>query len=239
MIIIKRTKQKSMKLKIAKALLLVAVITLASCNKSNFNSPAGTVGISKIVYFPLIQIKGDRFLTLTQGGSFTDPGASATLNGDTTSFTVSGSPGSVDPNTPGVYTLTYTAKNQQGFTATDWRMVVVVPTSVGSDPIASTNDFSGTYLRAATGVTSTWTKIATGVYMVENAGGASSGKGNLVIAVNFSGNTISIPAQADPYYGGTVSSSSETYNASATPVTYSWVFHAPNYGTSLRTFTKQ
>lgn len=231
-----------MKIKITTIpIFLIGVIFLIiSCNKKDdFNYPPGTVGISKIIYFPLISIKGSRFLTITQGGSFVDPGVTATLNGDTTNYTITSSPAALDPNTPGVYTLTYTAKNAQGFTASDWRMVVVVPSSVASDPIASKNDFSGTYLRAVTGVTSTWTKIATGVYIVENPGGAAAGAGNLAIVVNFSGNTVSIPSQLDPYFGGTISTSSETYNTAATPVTYSWVFNAPNYGTSLRTFTKQ
>ena len=212
----------------------------SSCNKKdNFNYPPGTVGISKIVYFPSVSTKGTKFFTLIQGATFTDPGVTATLNGDSTAYTTTSSPAALDPGTPGVYTLTYTAMNPQGFTASDWRMVIVVPASAASDPLASKNDFSGTYLRAATGVTSTWTKIAMGVYTVENPGGASAGVGNLAIAVNFSGNTVSVPLQLDPYFGGTVSTSNETYNAGATPVTYSWVFNAPNYGTSLRKFTKQ
>ena len=220
--------------------IIIILCTAAGCNKSNFNYPTGSVGISKIVYFPTISINGSRYVAVAQGSTFTDPGAAAILNGDTTSYTTSGNPGPISTSTPGVYTLTYTAANAQGYTATDWRIVVVIPASVASDPIASRNDFSGVYLRAATGVTSTWTKIATGVYTVENPGGAAAGVGNIAIAVNFSGNTVTIPSQYDPNFGATISTSSETYNAAASPVTYSWVFNdAPTYGSSLRTFTKQ
>lgn len=216
--------------------LLIGLVIISSCNKKDdFNYTDGTVGISSIVYFPIIATKGNRIIAVTQGSTFTDPGATATLNGATTTYTTTPT---VNTATPGIYTLTYTAKNAQGFTATDWRMVVVAPTSVASDPVASTNDFSGKYLRAATGVTSTWTKIATGVYTVENAGGATSGVGLLVVAVNYSGNVISIPTQTDPYYGGTVSSSGAAYTKS-TPAQYSWVFNASGYGTGVRTFVKQ
>jgi hypothetical protein len=218
-----------MKIKIILVILLATVANF-SCNKSkDFNYPAGKVGISSIVYFPLVSIIGEHLTIISQGANYTDPGVNSTLNGQTVTPTVAGS---VDANTPGVYVITYTAANPQGYTASDWRTVVVI----GSDVAA--NDFSGTYLRAATGVTSTWTKDSTGVYTVENPGGASVGAGSTVIAVNYTGSKISIPQQISPDFGE-VSSSSETYNAGASPVTYSWIFHAGGYGTSLRTFTKQ
>jgi hypothetical protein len=216
--------------------LFLALVAISACNKKdNFDYPAGTVGSSTIVYFPAIAIKGSRIIAVTQGSTFTDPGATATLNGAAVTYTTTPT---VNTATPGIYTLTYTATNTQGYTATDWRMVVVAPTSVASDPVASKNDFSGTYLRAATGVTSTWTKLATGVYTVENAGGAATGAGLLVVATNYTGNVISIPTQNDPYYGGTVSSTGAVYTKS-TPAQYSWVFNASGYGTGVRTFVKQ
>lgn len=211
--------------------LLFAIGVFVSCNKKDdFNYAAGTVGISKIVYFPVVAINGSKLSIIKVGSAYTDPGATATLGGTTTPYTTNGA---VDPNTPGVYVVSYSASNPQGYSASDWRTVVVIGNDVAG------NDYSGTYLRSATGVTSTWTKDSTGVYTVENAGGAASGAGLTVVAVNYAGSQISIPQQVAPDYGGTVSSSSETYNATATPITYSWIFHAPNYGTSLRTFTKQ
>lgn len=216
---------------------LLVIVAMSACKKSDdFNYPAGTVGISKIIYYPIIKIKGDKIIPVTQGSAFTDPGATAVLNGATISYTTSKT---IDATTtPGVYTVYYTAQNPQGYSASDWRIIIVAPASVASDPVASTNDFSGTYLRAATGVTSTWTKIATGVYTVENAGGAVSGVGNLTIVVNYAGNTISMPSQDDPYYGGTVSTTGAVYTVGS-PSQYSWVFNAPGYGTSKRTFVKQ
>jgi hypothetical protein len=218
-----------MKIKII-LILLIGVLANISCNKgSNFDYPAGTVGISKIIYFPVVSIIGNRLIIIPQGSAYTDPGVNSTLAGTNVTPTISGT---VDPSIPGVYVINYSASNAQGYSASDWRTVVVI----GSDVAA--NDFSGTYLRAATGVTSTWTKDSTGVYTVENPGGATAGVGETVTAVNFTGSMISIPQQIAPDFGE-VSSSSETYNAMATPPSYSWIFHAPNYGTSLRTFTKQ
>ena len=208
--------------------IIFAVSTFAACNKDDFNYPPDTVGISKIIYFPSVTINGDRLIILKEGDTYTEPGAVATLNGQPTDITTTGS---VNTSVPGVYDITYTAKNEQGYTASDWRTVVVI----GND--VSNNDFSGTYLRAATGITSTWTKISDGVYSVENPGG-SSGVGLTVIAVNYTDDQIKIPHQISPDFGE-VSSADETYDASAEPITYSWVFYAGGYGTSLRIFTKQ
>lgn len=209
------------------------LLIFISCNKKDFNYPAGTVGHSSIVYFPAVSIKGDRLIIIQQGGTYTDPGVTATLNGKDVTATPSTT---VDPNTPGIYNITYTATNQQGYSASDWRTVVVI----GNDVTA--NDFSGTYLRTATGVTNTWTKTGTGQYIVDNPGGAGVGVGYKVVVVNYEGNKIAIPKQlaADPSgVIGVVSSANETYNATANPVTYSWVFLAGGYGTQLRNFVKQ
>src|SRR5437868_13360444 len=92
---------------------------------------------------------------------------------------------------PGVYTLTYTATNSDAFSPTATRTVVVYQTA----PDAAAHDLSGTYLRPATGVTSTWTKIAPGVYVVQNPGGAAAGTNLIVVAVNPSGFSIKIPEQ--------------------------------------------
>jgi len=215
-----------MKIKIL-FLSLFAVAVLASCKKDDFNYPAGTVGISKIINFPTIAIKGDRLFIINQGTTYTDPGVTAILAGAPTQYTTSAT---VSTSQGGVYNLVYTASNPEGYKATDWRTVVVI----GSN--AAGNDFSGTYLRAATGVTSTWTKTAPGVYNVENPGGAVAGAGLNVIAVNYSGTSITIPKQDSPDFG-IVSSASESYTT-APPATYKWIFFAIGYGTGLRTFVK-
>ena len=190
------------------------------------------MGHSTIIYFPSVVINGQHLIILQQGDTYNDPGVKATLGGSPITATPSTT---VNTSVAGVYNINYVAKNQQGYTASDWRTVVVI----GSD--VSANDFSGTYTRAATGVTSTWTKTGNGQYIVDNPGGAAVGAGYKVIVVNYQGNKIAIPKQyaTDPSgVTGIVSSTSETYNASANPVSYSWVFLAGGYGTGLRTFSK-
>ena len=208
---------------------LIALVMISACNKKdNFNYPDGTVGISSIIYYPVISISGSRLIIVQPGNTYTDPGASATLNGKVVTYKTVGAV----TTTPGVYVIQYIASNAQNYTATDWRTVVVIGADVAG------NDFSGTYLRSSNGVTSTWTKTANGVYSVENPGGAASGVGLKVIAVNYQGSSkISIPQQISPDFG-LVSSGSELYTATA-PIKYQWIFHASGYGTSARTFVKQ
>ncbi|HEY2721779.1 MAG TPA: immunoglobulin-like domain-containing protein [Chitinophagaceae bacterium] len=210
--------------------------SLFSCNKTDFNYPAGTVGESKIVFFAAINTNGDKIVAVNEGTGYTDPGATATLNGAAAQYTTSKV---IDASTaPGVYTINYTASNPQGFKANDFRIVVVIPSAMVNDPTVQSNDFSGTYLRAATGITSTWTKIGIGTYAVENPGGAGGGAGLPVIVENTSGNAITIPDQQSPYFGSEVSSSGESYDPTP-PATYSWIFLASGYGTGVRTFVKQ
>jgi Domain of unknown function (DUF5011) len=204
----------------------------ASCNKETIVDTPYQVGISKVAYYPSIKINGAKFVSITEGKTFTDPGATAMLNGDTISYTTSLTITSTTP--PGVYTINYTATSPDGSNS-DQRIVVVVPASVVVDPVIIAHDYSGIYLRAATGVTSVWTKLSTGVYIVENPGG-SSGVGLLVVATNYSSNNIQIPEQDSPYFGGVVSSTETTYDP---PGDYTWIYFAPGYGTGKRSFEKQ
>jgi hypothetical protein len=203
-----------------------------SCNKETIVDTPTQVGISKVAYYPSISIIGPKFIAVTAGAGYVDPGATAMLNGDTISYTTSMT---IDASTvSGVYTINYTATSPDGSNS-DQRIVVVVPASVVVDPVIIANDYSGTYLRDATGVTSTWTKIYTGVYTVENPGG-STGVGLLVVATNYSANNIQIPVQTSPFFGGVVSSSATTYDPGGT---YTWIYYAPGYGTGPRSFEKQ
>lgn len=207
------------------------LVLIYSCNKETIVDTPTQVGISKVAYYPSITINGVKFVAITEGDAYNDPGAVAMLNGDTISYTTSMS--ITTTTAPGVYTINYIATSPDGSNS-DQRIVVVVPASVVTDPDIISHDYSGTYLRAATGVTSTWTKLSTGVYTVENPGG-SSGVGLLVVATNYSANNIQIPEQDSPYFGGVVSSTETTWDAG----TYTWIYYAPGYGTGPRTFEKQ
>lgn len=226
-------------MKILKYLILLAgIVSFWGCEKTEtFHNTDTQVGHSKVIFFPTVAIQGDRLIVLKQGDTYTEPGVTATLNNQPTQFTTEGT---VNTATPGVYEVTYTAKNEEGFSASDWRTVVVIGNDVAN------NDFSGTYMRYVGGdpfgVTSTWKKIGNGLYEVDNPGGAGVGVGFKVIVANYQGNKIKMPRQIafDPSSGNKeVSSTNETYSTEANPVQYTWVFLAGGYGTSLRTFKKQ
>ena len=205
-------------------------MSMLSCNKDpDFNYPEGTVGISRITYFPIMTLKGSSIVLVQKGGTYTEAGVTAKVGSADVQYTTSGA---VNVNTPGVYTLTYTAKNADGFSASARRTVVVYDTDAG----AAANDLSGSYLRASTGQLAKWTKLGPGVYQIDNPGGAV-GVNLQVIAVNPTGFTVSIPSQISSD-GNTSSSSNFTY-VNGTPPSYTLIFLNPGYGTGVRSFVKQ
>ena len=211
------------------------LLVLQACKKDvDFDYAPDTVGSSKVVYFPTVSIKGEHTIIIDQGTAWTDPGVTAVLNGQPTTATSSVT---VNTNVPGVYNLEYVATNPEGYTASDWRTVVVMSTSAQ----LTNNNFAGTY-RRDNGINMVWTKTGRGVYNVDNPGGAGVGVGFIVKMVNYDANKIHIPKQLafDPSIGGlnTISSNSEIYNASATPVSVRWALTAGGYGTQVRNFTK-
>ncbi len=214
----------------------LSVLSITGCVKEpSFDYDENTVGSSRVVYFPSVAIKGERLVILEEGDAYTEEGAEALLNGEAMEFTTTGS---VDVNTPGVYDLEYTAESPEGFSASDWRTVVVI-----GDDVPDSRDFSGTYNRPLTGVSATWTKISRGVYEVENPGGSGPGAGLVAILVNYTGNEIKIPRQQvfDPSIPGinVMSTNSENYKAEQVPVSVDYKIDAGGYGTALRTFVKQ
>jgi hypothetical protein len=210
--------------------MLIFLFALSACTKNEIHNTDTQVGISRVTYFPVLALKGTDYMTVALGSNFSDPGVTATEGGKTISYTTSGS---VNTNTAGVYTLTYTAINKDGFPASITRVVIVYST----DDTAVGNDLSGSYMRSSNGVIATWMKLAPGVYKVINPGGAVSGGSLVVVAFNQTGYSIKIPSQRSSD-GNISSSSNETYTAGS-PSKYSWVFLNPGYGTSLRTFIKQ
>ena len=203
-------------------------LVYSSCKKQSFDYPEGYVGISKITVFPTLTMKGDKYVAVAKGATYTDAGATAVAGTSTIEVKTTGLPNTA---TAGVYLITYSATNTDGFSATATRSVVVYDTK--ADAVA--NDFSGNYLRAATGTITKWTKLAPGAYLVNNPGGAVTGTTVNVIAINPTGSTIDIPQQntdSGPWGSNTESKDLITGN-------YSWAVENPGYGTAVRTFVKQ
>jgi len=214
-------------------LLFYSLVTLliVACNKNDIHNTDEEVGISRVTHFPELTLKGDRYANVVLGSAFTDPGITAKEGSTDIMYTTTGS---VNTNVPGVYILTYSAINKDGFPASITRTVTVYST----DGVAAANDYSGTYLRTATGFASSWTKLAPGVYLVTNPGGASVGTSTSVIVFNSTGNNIHMPSQQISD-GSEMTSSDEIYTQGS-PSKYVWkILNAPTYGTGLRTFIKQ
>lgn len=117
------------------AYLLVPVLAVAlwSCDKS-------TEGLTGITYYPIIELMGDASMSIPLGTPYEEPGLTA-MEGDvdvTDNVNISGT---VDHNTVGIYTLTYSVANVDGFSSSVSRTVFVY------DP-AVTTDISGTYTTA-------------------------------------------------------------------------------------------
>lgn len=94
------------------------VLALAACAKIDHAEG------QKVTYYPVIELQGDNPYIASVGGSYVDPGYTATLNGEDVTGTVT-IESDVDMNEMGLYTVTYTAVNEDGFSASESRQVIV------------------------------------------------------------------------------------------------------------------
>ena len=211
-------------------LFIIFAMLIASCTKDKIVDTPDRVGISKVTYYPTLTVNGDLIIALPVNGTFSDAGATAKAGSTDIPVVVSGA---VNTAAAGTYSLTYVATNSDGFSVTRYRTVVVYST----DPDAAAHDLSGSYLRAATGELAIWEKIAPGVYIITNPGGAGAGENLKVAAINPSGFIFTIPTQHAS--DGSISSSSGEVYTNSTPASYVMHFLNPTYGTQLRSFVKQ
>lgn len=96
---------------------LVTIIgTLFSCD------PESTANVSRLTVFPELSVNGEALMLSEVGVAFDDPGAIATAGGTPIDFETSSD---LDINTPGFYTISYSAVNDDGFVASATRTVIV------------------------------------------------------------------------------------------------------------------
>lgn len=209
------------KLRISAPYLLGMIMLLASCESTD------TANVSFVTTYPVIELEGDEIMVLGLGSDYTEPGAVATVGEEEIALETEGT---VDPDTPGVYPVNYTASNSDGYSRTATRQVVIY------DPETDAVDLSGSYIRAATGVTVTVTKIGPSTYHINDAGGL----GEIFLDVTFvhtEGDELVVPRQVAPSSGITVSSIPGT--GTITDTGFQWQLNASStYGTALRVFTK-
>lgn len=124
------------------AYLLVPVLAVAlwSCDKS-------TEGLTRITYYPTLEVLGEQTVVLNVGETYTDEGCYAELNGEDVSSEVIVS-SNVDNTTPGIYSISYTVYNADGFSTTASRTVYVVnPNSIATiyigESMVGSNHYTG------------------------------------------------------------------------------------------------
>lgn len=99
-----------------------AVVTLVGCKDVT------TDGVTFITYYPELTLVGDATMYLDKGTAYEEPGYTATLNGEDVSDQVIVD-GTVDGYTSGIYTVTYTIYNEDGFSSSATRTVIVLDAS--------------------------------------------------------------------------------------------------------------
>jgi len=205
----------------------IAAFALSSCNKDS-------LGVSTVTTYPTITLKGDVALSIPVGGTYTESGFVA-KEGETDISSSVKVVGEVNPAVAGVYTLTYTAVNKDGFTLSARRYVGVIT------PAAAAMDISGIYKRnAGAGGLATVVKYKNyaGLYINNNPGGIVIIPGsNEIYIYMFQTDATKVSAPAQDSSVGEFACTGGSYDATAK--SYKWVCINSGYGTSARTFVKQ
>lgn len=209
-----------------KILLASIALVLAVCFTScSYEDPIG----SKVTVYPIITLNGDAITVITEGATFSDPGAVATIGDEEVELTKTGT---VDANTPGVYNLYYSAVNEDGFSAEKRRIVIVLSAA------PSTVDLSGTFYR--NGNPNNVVRIADRVYTADNAGGLSLSDPSILIKFTFyniDDTRIYAPYQED--VSATGIDVETNIGTIISPDNFTWVLYASaTYGTAVRNFIR-
>ncbi|MGZ2370242.1 DUF5011 domain-containing protein [Ancylomarina sp. YFZ004] len=201
----------------------------------------GTEDISRITYYPLLEMAGEEIVVLNVGDAYTDAGVSALVGGESAEVTIDGT---VDASVAGIYSIHYSAYNEDGFSASVLRQVIVQDLA----SIAGT-DLTGSYKRTfygspKNGGFSEWVATgAAGVYNVNDVGGVDSGSYEYDLVVyQVAADKIVMPVQANAK-GGTIFASSAKSGSAPDVISfnagYIWSLKGSGYGTNPRTFEKQ
>ncbi len=144
-----------MKSKLVYLMVFFFALSVSSCDDES------TAGMTRITYYPTIELLGDASVILNLGESYADEGCYAELNGEDVTDAVIVQSG-INSSKVGIYSISYSAYNEDGFSASASRTVYVVdPTSVATlyfgetqtatrhfydAPIYVTDNGDGTYL---------------------------------------------------------------------------------------------
>lgn len=215
------------------ASLFIICILFTSCDKNDNE-------LSKATYLPEINLVGDEMIFIELGDSYTEQGAVATIEGESVEYnTIS----DVDDTESGIYTITYSVKNEDGFAVSTSRTVIVYNIDVLNE------DLSGTYQRDGNTPASVWVRDVDQPYkyLVNNPGGVGA---NPPFDVSFyvysvDVGTVVVPLQQSgqlaPFYCTTPDGNKKIpFNTSAAvgEVAYAWLVNGANFSATTRTFKK-
>lgn len=100
------------------AALLGLAFGFTSCEKES-------LGQTSVTYFAEIILEGDETMVVAKGSTFVDPGFTATMKGEDVTDKVEIN-SNVDTSASGVYSVTYSIVNADGFPASATRTVIVL-----------------------------------------------------------------------------------------------------------------
>ena len=220
-------------------------------------SPEDSGKVSKITNYPEFKLTGDDVIFIDKGTEFVDPGVTAT-EGDneipyTTTITGKYRGGTtLDTNVVDIYTILYTAVNQDGFSGTAMRTVYVIETGDLVNNIAGL--YTSTVLRNGTNTAAyqnmkyvlIW-KNTDGSYQISDAFGGwysigraivgSETSGGKIIANNIAANDFSFPGTlTNSYFGGTVNITGLTVNPATKKLVMTTLWSAPGTPPTPYTF---
>lgn len=117
---------------------LLSAVFLIGCKKTEIIENSQQVGISKVTFYITFKLNVGTTVVFPKGSAYVDPGyvAMEAKNDVTSKVKVIGT---VDGNKVGLYTLTYTAVNSDGYSSSTKRTVIIY------DPAAPATDLGGSY----------------------------------------------------------------------------------------------
>jgi len=207
------------------SLALFSIVGFYSCKKNR--EVVSTVVTTSA---PTITISGSKFYSIQVGDAVPTVSATAydSILKETCPLSLDAS--TLDNTTPGLYVVPINSKNSNGYKSSANVFIAVTP-------IDNAWDLTGEYARTSNGAIVNVTKVARGIYEVDNVGGAPT----LPVVGYFAqltDSTIDFPSQPTEVVG-TVDCTSEKLMVSATDTSYSWVVRNAFFGTVTRTFVKQ
>lgn len=219
-------------------ILLTLAVFSASCDEE-------IQDVSRVTNYPNFELIGDEVIFVPKGGEYIDAGVIVTENGETIDHTVSISgafqgESSVNTNVDDIYTITYSAVNQDGYAGSATRTVIVAETGDFTTSIAglyrsnvqrnaSPNMGASDWLEYLLiwdngDGTFTLTDGIGGYYALFRGYGNGYAAPADIIANDIPGNSFTVEEYSVGTFGGTVSASGFSINPTARTISFnaSW-----------------